>query len=172
MEGSDESVTEELVLIAGDAQVMFDVGGGFLEVERAEIVANGEALVEGLKGGEAEQMGQVGLAEEDEGEGGGGVEVVVEQETELVEDVVGQAVGFVEDEQGVTALASQVGQGGAQLRQEAVEGVSGFDLQGEQDLRVEGGDFEVRIGQVDEGVEVVVEGVDEGAQGGGFVKPI
>jgi hypothetical protein len=35
-------------------------------------------------------------------------------------------------------------------------------------LGVEGSDFEIRIGQVDDRVEVVVEGVDEGAQGGGF----
>jgi len=37
--------------------------------------------------------------------------VVVEQEAELVEDIGRQAVSLVEDEQEVTTLAGQVGQG-------------------------------------------------------------
>jgi hypothetical protein len=35
-------------------------------------------------------------------------------------------------------------------------------------LGVESGDVEVRIGQVDEGVKIVVEGMGKGAQGGGL----
>ena len=38
---------------------------------------------------------------------------------------------LVDDEQDVSALASQVVEGGAELRQEAVEGVGRFDLQGQ-----------------------------------------
>lgn len=98
--------------------------------------------------------------------------MIVEQEAELVKDIGGQAVGLVEDEQEIAALAGQVGQGGAKLGQEAIEGVSGFDLEGEQDLAVEGGDLEIGVGQVSDGIEVAVEGVDEGAQSGRLVKPM
>ena len=33
-EGGDETVTEELIFKSGDAEVVFDVSGGFLEVGR------------------------------------------------------------------------------------------------------------------------------------------
>ena len=36
--------------------------------------------------------------------------------------------------------------------------------EGEQDLMIEGGGRQVRIGEVDDGVEVAVEGVGEGAK--------
>jgi hypothetical protein len=48
------------------------------------------------------------------------------------------------------------------LRQQAGEAESGLGLEGEQDLMVEGGGGEVGIGEVDDGVEVAVEGVGEG----------
>jgi hypothetical protein len=43
--------------------MMLDVGGGLLEVEGRELVADGDALVEGLVGGEAELVGQVRLTD-------------------------------------------------------------------------------------------------------------
>jgi len=115
IDGGDETVAEELVGGAGDAEMMFDVSEGLLEVKGAEVVADGDALVEGLVRGEAEELGQVRLAEQNQGEQGGGVHVIVEEEAELVEDVWGQAMGFIEDEQEITALASQVGEGGVEL---------------------------------------------------------
>ena len=86
---TDETVAKDLVLAANDAEMVLDVTGGFLEVEGAEMVTNGDALVESLVGGKAQLVGQVGLTEEDEGEQGGGIHLVVEQEAELVEELRG-----------------------------------------------------------------------------------
>ena len=77
-------------------------------------------------------------------------------------------MGFVDDEEDVAALAGQVLEGGAELGQEAHEAEGRFDLKGEQDFAVEGGDAEVGIGQIDDGVDVAVQGVGEGAGGGRF----
>ena len=92
-----EAVGEEGVLATGDAEMVFDVGGGLLEVEGFEVVADGDALAEGLEGSEAEFVGQVRLAEEDEGEERSSVHVVVEEEAELIEELRGQEVGLVDD---------------------------------------------------------------------------
>ena len=89
VDATDETVAKDLVLATGDAEVVLDVTGGFLEVEGAEMVADGDALVESLVGSEAQLVGQVGLTEEDEGEQGGGIHLVVEQEAELVEELRG-----------------------------------------------------------------------------------
>jgi hypothetical protein len=45
---------------------------------------------------------------------------------------------------------------------------SGQALEGKQDLGIEGGHPQMGVGQIDESVEVAVEGVGKGAQGGGF----
>ena len=88
-DGGNEAITEDGGLGASDAQVVLDVGNGLLEVKGAEVVADGDALVEGLVRGEAEELDQVRLAEQDQGEQGSGVHRVVEQEAELVEDIGG-----------------------------------------------------------------------------------
>ena len=84
-----EAVAEELTLVASDAEVVLDVTGGLFQVEGAEMIANGDALVEGLVRGEAELVGQVGLAEQDEGDEGRGIHIIIEQEAELVEELRG-----------------------------------------------------------------------------------
>ena len=89
--------------------------------------------------------------------------MVIEEETELVEDIRGEAVGFVDNEQEIAPLAGEIGQGGTELRQEAVESVGRFDLEGQEDLAVEGGDLEMRVGQVSDRKQVAVQGVDKGA---------
>lgn len=54
VQGGDEGIGEKLAGIAGDGQLMFDVSGSFGQVERREGIADGDALVESLVGGEAE----------------------------------------------------------------------------------------------------------------------
>jgi hypothetical protein len=77
-------------------------------------------------------------------------------------------VSFVDDQQDVAAFASQVVEGVAELREEADEVEGGFDLEGEKDVVVESGDAQVGIGEIDDGIDVGVEGVSEGADGRGF----
>ncbi len=77
-------------------------------------------------------------------------------------------MSFIDDEEDVAALAGQVLEGGAELGQEAHETEGRFDLKGEQDFAVEGADAQVGIGQVDDGVDVAVQGLGEGPGGGRF----
>jgi hypothetical protein len=114
-EVGDEAIAEELMLIAGDAEVVLDVGRGFFKVEGRELVTDSEALMQGAIGGKSECLSQVGLTEEDEGELRGGVEVVVEQEAELVKEVRGEEVSFINDEQEERAFAGQVRKGVVEL---------------------------------------------------------
>ena len=89
VDATDETVAKDLVLTASDTEVMLDVTGGLFEVERAEVITDSDTLVESLVGSEAQLVGQVRLAEKNEREQGGGIHLVVEQETELVKDVCG-----------------------------------------------------------------------------------
>ena len=147
---------------------MFDVPGSLFEVERAEVIADSDALVKRFVGSKAEFVGQVRLAEENEGEGRKRIHLVVEQETELVKEQRGEEVGLVNDEEDGAAFASHVGEGGAELGQEMEEVVGGFGLQSKEDLAIEGGDGEVRVGKIDEGKEIAVERVSKGAQSSGL----
>ena len=87
VDATDETVAKDLVLAASDAEMVLDVTGGLFEVEGAEMVTDGDALVESLIGSEAQLVGQVRLAEQDEGEQGSGIHLVVEQEAKLVEEL-------------------------------------------------------------------------------------
>ena len=131
IDAGDKAIAKDLVLRASDVQVVLDVGDGLLEVKGAKLVTDGDTLMESLIGGEAEELGQVGLTKQDQSEQGGGVHLVVEEEAELVEDVGRQTMGFVEDEQEVASLPGQVSEGGVKLRQQPVEGVGRFDLKGQ-----------------------------------------
>ncbi len=84
----------------------------------------------------------------------------------MVEEFRGEEMSLIDDEEGEAIFASQVAQRIAQLWEQTGEGVGRFLLQGEQDLRVKSGDIEARIGQIDRGVEITVERMDEGAEGG------
>jgi len=77
---SQESITEDSALASSNAQVVFGIACGFFQVKGFEVEADGDALVESFVGCEAELVGQVRLAKEDEGDQGSGVHVVVEQE--------------------------------------------------------------------------------------------
>jgi hypothetical protein len=118
VDGGEEGVGEERFVATGDAEMVLDVGGGLFEVEGFEVVTDGDALVEGFKGSEAEFVGQVGLAKEDESKGGSGIHIVVEQEAELIEEVRGKEMSLVDDEEGEATFAGQVGKGSSELREE------------------------------------------------------
>ncbi len=66
-----EIIGEELALVAGDVEVMFNISGGFGKVKRWQGVAESKALIESLVGGEAQFSVQIGLSDEDEREEGG-----------------------------------------------------------------------------------------------------
>jgi hypothetical protein len=147
---------------------MVDVADGLFEFERAEVVADGNALIEGLEGSKAELVRKVRMPEENEGQGRSRVHLVVEQETELVKEVMRKKMCFVDDEKDETAPAGQIRECGAELREEACKAKGRLGLKGKEDLAIESGGREMRVGEIDDGVEVVVEGVGKGAKSGGF----
>ena len=63
VDGGDETVAEEGVTEANDAQMMLDVGSGLFQIKGCEVIADGDALVKGLIGGKAELVSQVRLTE-------------------------------------------------------------------------------------------------------------
>jgi hypothetical protein len=142
---------------------VLDIPSGLFQVEGSEVVADGDTLVEGFVRCKAELVSQVGLSEEDEGQGRSGIHVVVEQEAELVQEVGGEEMGFVDDEEDVAALAGQVGESGVELREEPEEAEGWLGLELKEDLAVEGDDGEMGVGEVNDGIDIAVEGVGKGA---------
>lgn len=88
--------------VAGGVEAVGEVGGSLLGGgERAEVVAEADALVEGGDGLDA--MAEVGLADEEDGEEGGAAAVEVGEPAEALEGVGGEVLGFVEEEDDVVA---------------------------------------------------------------------
>jgi hypothetical protein len=86
----------------------------------------------------------------------------------LVEEKRRKKVGLVDDEESEATFASQVGESDAELGEETSEAEGRLDLESEEELAVEGGDREVRVGEIDDGKEAGVEGMGESAEGSGL----
>jgi hypothetical protein len=86
----------------------------------------------------------------------------------LIEQFGRQQVSFVDDEENVAALASQIVKGCAKLGWKAQEAIRWFDLEGEEDLAVEGSDTQVGVGKVHDSIDMGIERLGEGPGGGGF----
>jgi hypothetical protein len=59
-------------------------------------------------------------------------------------------------------------EGGAELGEKAHKAKGRFDLESKEDLAVEGGDAKMGVGEIDDGIEIVVESLCKGTDGGGF----
>jgi hypothetical protein len=164
--GVEKTVAENSLLAASHEQMVLDVTNGAFQVERGEVKRDANALTEGIEGGKAEFESQVRLAEEDENKAGGGVHLGVKQKTKLLEEVRGELVGLINDEEGTPALAVGIVEGITELGQHLAEGVSGLNLKAKQDLTIEDGGVEMGIGQVNDGKELAVEGMSESTQSG------
>ena len=66
-------------------------------------------------------------------------------------------MGLVDDEEGEAALAVEVRESSAKLGEETGKAESRLGLESEQDLMVEGGSRQMRIGEINDGIEVAVE---------------
>ena len=168
VDATDKAVAKDLSLRPGDAEMVFDVASGLFEVEGMDVKTNGDALVERLEGRETELVGEIGLAEQDEGDEGSGIHIVIEQESELLEDVGREQMSFVDDEQNAAPFAGQIGKRSVKLRQQLRKVKQRFGLESEQNLGVKGNDGEPGVGKIDDGVDVGIERVGKGAEGGRF----
>lgn len=98
LEGAFGGVGGEQVAagVTTDAEAVAEVVAGFLLVERVEVEAEADALVDGGQFGD--HFAELGLADEDEGEVIDAGAVQVGEEFEFVEGGGGHFLGFVEDE--------------------------------------------------------------------------
>jgi hypothetical protein len=168
VDAADKAIAKDLGLRPGDAEMMFDVASGLFEVEGMDVEPDGDALVERLEGRETQLVGQIGLAEQDERDEGSGIHVVVEQKAQLFEDVGWEQMSLVDDEQNAASFAGQIGKRSVKLGQQLRKVKQRFGLEGEQNLGVQGNDGEPGVGKIDDGVNVGIEGMGKGAQGGRF----
>jgi hypothetical protein len=87
------------------------------------VVADDDALSEGLVDGHGEPSSQLGLSEEEEAKTVLGVHLVVGEETEVFEDVGAEVVCLVDDEDGSAAgLGDEAGDFGSDLPEEGSAG--------------------------------------------------
>src|SRR5512136_1528266 len=113
---------------------MLDVADGLLQVEWTEVVAHGEALVEGLMNREMERAAEIGMADQHHGGEGLTVHLVAEQEAQLFEHGLGQEMRLIEDNnRGAMLGGVEVVQGSADACDEAglAEGRLDAELQQE-----------------------------------------
>ena len=99
-QGFDGGVLEQGEFAAGKAEAVLDIGVDLVATEPGEMVADDEALAEGFVHGHRQPPPELGQPDEDEAHALLGIHGEVGQEAEVLEDVVAQMVGLVDDEDG------------------------------------------------------------------------
>ena len=152
---------------AGNLDVVADVADRLVQIERREMIADGETLVEGLVDGEPQGGAQGGVTDEQQSSERLGVHLGGEEETELFEHRLSEEMSLVDDDQGGAALGgAEVVEGGADGADLARGGIGRPVAEVDQKLPVEARDAGGRVGEVDDEVAVGVEGGGEGAHSG------
>ena len=104
-------------MMTSPEQMMLDVSDAVLQVEGWQMVANRQALEEGLVSRQAQQVTQVGLPHQDKGGQRLTVHLVGQEQSKLLKSLGGQKMGFIDDQEGEALFAcGQVGQGSADSR--------------------------------------------------------
>jgi len=119
---------------------------------------------------EREAVGELWESDEDQGQEGLGVPFVVEEDVEVVEGVLVQEVGFVEEEDGVGALGGEHLDVGGDGVKDAGGGGGGSEAEGEAELAIEVAAPEGGVVTVGEAKAVcgLGEAVAQGAEEAGF----
>jgi hypothetical protein len=97
------------------------------------------------------------------------IHLVGEEQAKLFEHLLGQEVGFIDDDQGSTTfVGEEIVEGGSNGGNHARGGVRGFVAEVEQQLAIQSSDAGGRVGEVDDEVTVEVEAGGESAYSGGL----
>ena len=131
MDTTDKAITEYLSLGTSNTEMVFDVASSLFEVERGEMEADSDALVERLERRETELVSEIRLTKENERDERRGIHIVVEQKSQLFKDVGREEVSFVNDKQNATTFAGQIRESGVKLREQLRKVKQGFGLEGE-----------------------------------------
>ena len=155
--------------VASDLDVVTDVADSFLKVQRAEVIAHCEPLIERLVDREAHGAAQIGMADQDQGRQGVAVHAVAEEETHLLQHRLGQQMRLVDNhEWGAALVGAQIGQGGADGGHHTRLGERRLVAEGQQQVAVDADNPSGGIGQVDHQVAVGVQAGGKGAHRGGL----
>ena len=84
----------------GEAEAVLEIGVDLIPIEAGEMVSDDEALAEGLVHGHRQSPPELGEADEDEAHALLRIHGEVGEQAEVLEDVVAQVVGLVDDEDG------------------------------------------------------------------------
>ena len=87
----------------GEAEPMAEIAGDLVAGEGRHVMADDDPLREGLVHGHGEPAAQFGLAEEDETQAVLRIHLVIREETEVLEDIRAEVVGFVDHQDGPDA---------------------------------------------------------------------
>lgn len=118
---------------AGDGKAMLDVTANLVELQRFQVIANGDALAEVLEMRTIEVFPKLGLAHEDDLQELAFVSFEIGEKPDLFEEVVGHVLRFVDDENGVLVLVDEA-------EEEFVEEGGGFEA-----VEVEAADIEAEF---------------------------
>ena len=130
-QGLDGGGLEQGQLAPGEAEAVLEIGVDLLSIEAGEMVSDDEALAEGLVHGHRQSPPELGEADEDEAHALLRIHGEVRQQAEVLEDVVAQVVGLVDDEDG--QLLGLLGEAG-DLGPDRVVGRGAGSLDGDTDL--------------------------------------
>ena len=106
---------ERTGVVTSGPDVMPDVAERLGQIERAEVIADGQALVEGFMDREVKRAMQRGMADQDDGGQGLAVHLVREQESQGFEQGGFKQMRFIQDHERQAALGcGKIGEGLAQ----------------------------------------------------------
>src|SRR6266702_6337135 len=165
----DGVVAEQVTVAAGELQVVADVGGGLLSGHAGHLVADGDPLVQGCEHAELDHSPEGGLAQQDGGERGLAVHVVVGEHADGFQLVVVEEVGLVDDQHwGAASFSGFAGEHAVGLGGQRRGAVGGPAAQGGDDVVVDAPDAGGWVADVDDGVAGRVDAGQGGAGGHGL----
>src|SRR6202034_4137294 len=165
----DGVVGEQVLSAAGELQVVADVAAGFLGRHAVHVVADGDPLVEGGQDAELDHAAQGGLAEQDGGERGLAVHVVVGEHADRFELGVVEQVGLVDEQDGgAAAFGGLAGEHVVGLGGQRGGAVGGASAEAGDDVVVDAADAGGGGAEVDDGVAGRGQGGEGGAGGDGL----
>jgi hypothetical protein len=160
-----ESVCGKDIFGGTDAsEASANVVGGVVGEEASECETVMDAGVEGTIASEPEPVFQVGKSDEDEGEEGLGIPLVVEEDMEVVERVLMEQMGLIDEEDGAYALLGEILNVCADGEEEISGGGRLREAEGEAEMAIEVSSPDGRILAIDESEVGGGEGVAEGAE--------
>ena len=91
---------EQRQFASGQSQSVGEIGFEFVAVEAADVVPDDEALAQRFVDGHGESASEFGESDEDQAQALFGVHGEVGEQSEVLEDIVSQVLGLVDDEHG------------------------------------------------------------------------